>query len=97
MALMRLVIHALSVGAVLCGIVSAMLHRKKVLALTGILLALLANFLGGASVPINKDLHNGSAIGLENGRLRLADPLPRLPRIGKGVGESPAFQPNHCA
>jgi lathosterol oxidase len=65
MALMRLLIQAVIVGAILCGVVSAMLRRKKVLALTGILFALLASLLGGASVPINQDLHNGPAIGLD--------------------------------
>jgi lathosterol oxidase len=65
MALMRLAIQALIVGAILFGVVSAMLRRKKILALTGILFALLASLLGGASVPINQDLHAGPAIGLD--------------------------------
>ena len=65
MALMRLVIQALIVGAIIFGVVSAMLRRKKVLALTGILFALVASLLGGASVPINQDLHAGPAIGLD--------------------------------
>ena len=65
MPLMRLLIQAVIVGAILCGVASAMLRRKKVLALTGILCALLASLLGGASVPINQDLHNGPAIGLD--------------------------------
>ena len=65
MPLMRLLIQAVIVGAILCGVASAMLRRKKVLALTGILFALLASLLGGASVPINQDLHNGPAIGLD--------------------------------
>ena len=65
MPLMRLVIQAIIVGAILFGVVSAMLRRKKVLALTGILFALVASLLGGASVPINQDLHNGPAIGLD--------------------------------
>ena len=65
MALMRLLIQSVIVGAILFGVVSAMLRRKKVLALTGMLLALGATLLGGASVPINQDLHNGPAIGLD--------------------------------
>ena len=65
MPLMRLLIQAVIVGAILCGVASAMLRRKKVLALTGILFALVASLLGGASVPINQDLHNGPAIGLD--------------------------------
>jgi len=65
MPLMRLGIQAIIVGAILFGVASAMLRRKKVLALTGILFALVASLLGGASVPINQDLHNGPAIGLD--------------------------------
>jgi len=65
MAFMRLVIQALIVGAILFGVASAMLRRKKILALTGILFALIASLIGGASVPINQDLHNDPAIGLD--------------------------------
>jgi lathosterol oxidase len=65
MALMRLAIQAVIVAAILCGVASAMLRRKKALALAGILSALLASLLGGASVPINQDLHQGPAIGLD--------------------------------
>src|ERR1700728_4536000 len=65
MALMRLVIQALILGAIIFGVVSAMVRRNKVLALAGILFALVASLLGGASVPINQDLHNGPAIGLD--------------------------------
>ena len=53
MDLMRLLIQAVIVGAILCGVISAMLRKKKVLALTGMLFALGATLLGGASVPIN--------------------------------------------
>ena len=52
-------------GAIVLGVVSAMLRRKKVLALTGMLLALAATLLGGASVPINEPLYDGLAIGLD--------------------------------
>lgn len=65
MYLMRLLIQAVIVAAILLGVVSAMLRRKKVLALTGMLFSLGATLLGGASVPINQDLHNGPAIGLD--------------------------------
>ena len=64
MDLMRLLIQAVVVGAILCGVISAMLRRKKVLALTGLLFALVT-LLGGASVPINEDLGAGPAIGLD--------------------------------
>src|SRR5258708_2672430 len=65
MDLIRLLIQAVIVAAIVCGVVSAMLRRKKILALTGMLAALGATLLGGASVPINGTLRNGPAIGLD--------------------------------
>lgn len=65
MGLLRPLIQGIIAGAIFCGVVSAMLRRKKVLALTGMLLALGATLLGGASVPINEDLGTGPAIGLD--------------------------------
>src|SRR4029079_18210793 len=47
------------------GVASACLRKKKLLALTGMLFALGATLLGGASVPINETLHDGPAIGLD--------------------------------
>ena len=63
--LIRLLIQAVILGAIALGLVSAMLRRKKVLALTGMAFALLATLLGGASVQINEPLHEGPAIGLD--------------------------------
>jgi sterol desaturase/sphingolipid hydroxylase (fatty acid hydroxylase superfamily) len=65
MHLMRLTIQGVIVGAIVLGVISAMLRRKKVLALTGMVFALGATLLGGASVPINQDLGNGPTIGLD--------------------------------
>src|SRR5215831_5477260 len=65
MQLIRPAIQAVILAAIFFGVVSAMLRKKKVLALTGMMLALGATLLGGASVPINQDLHNGPAIGLD--------------------------------
>ncbi len=65
MHVMRLLIQGLIISAFLFGVVSAVLRRKKVLGLTGILLAFAAAALGGASVPINQTLTNGPAIGLD--------------------------------
>jgi sterol desaturase/sphingolipid hydroxylase (fatty acid hydroxylase superfamily) len=65
MQIMRASIQALIVAAVVCGAISAILRRKKVLALTGIILALGAAALGGSSVPINQTLTDGPAIGLD--------------------------------
>jgi len=65
MPLLRMLIQGLIVGAILLGVVSAMLRRKKALALAGMLFALGATLLGGASVEINEPLHTGPAIGLD--------------------------------
>src|SRR5262252_10805153 len=65
MYLIRLLIQAVIVAAIIFGVVSAMLRRKKVLALTGLMFALGATLLGGASVPINEELREGPAIGLD--------------------------------
>jgi sterol desaturase/sphingolipid hydroxylase (fatty acid hydroxylase superfamily) len=65
MHLMRMLIQGVTVAAILLGVVSAMLRRKKVLGLTGMLFALAATLLGGASVEINEKLHAGPAIGLD--------------------------------
>jgi len=65
MPTMRLLIQGVIMAALLFGLLSAMLRRKKVLGLTGMALALAATLLGGASVPINGALHEGPAIGLD--------------------------------
>jgi lathosterol oxidase len=65
MYLIRLLIQAVIVGAIVLGAVSAMLRRRKALALTGMLFSLAATLLGGSSVPINGNLGNGPAIGLD--------------------------------
>src|SRR6202158_5683585 len=65
MRTMRVLIQCLIVGAVLFGIISSILRKKKILALTGMLLAIAATALGGSSVQINDTLPNGPAIGLD--------------------------------
>ena len=62
---MRVLIQCLIVGAILFGIISSIKRKKKILALTGMLLAIAATALGGSSVQINGTLHNGPAIGLD--------------------------------
>src|SRR4026209_2211392 len=52
MPLMRMLIQAVMLAAIVLGLVSAFLRRKKILGLTGVLFALAATLLGGASVPI---------------------------------------------
>lgn len=61
----RLLIECLIVGALVFGTISAILRQKKILALTGLLLATAATLLGGSSVQINENLQNGPAIGLD--------------------------------
>jgi sterol desaturase/sphingolipid hydroxylase (fatty acid hydroxylase superfamily) len=61
----RMLIQGLIVAATLFGVVSSILRKKKVLALAGILFAIAASALGGASVPINESLHDGPAIGFD--------------------------------
>ena len=65
MHLMRGLIQSVIVGALILGVVSASLRRKKVLGLTGMLLALTATLWGGASVPINGSLRDSPSIGLD--------------------------------
>jgi sterol desaturase/sphingolipid hydroxylase (fatty acid hydroxylase superfamily) len=65
MGLMRLLIQGVIVAAIILGVASAVLRKKKILGLTGMLLALAATLLGGASVPINETLRDGPAIGLD--------------------------------
>jgi lathosterol oxidase len=62
---MRALIQCLIVGAILLGVISSILRKKKILALTGMLLATAATALGGSSVPINGTVHGGLAIGLD--------------------------------
>ncbi len=61
----RLLMQALIVGALVFGLISSILRKKKVLAFTGMLLAFAAAGLGGSSVPINETLKDGPAIGLD--------------------------------
>src|SRR5262249_52498625 len=61
----RGLIQFLIVAAIFFGVVSTILRKKKVLALTGMLLAIGAAALGGSSVQINAALHDGPAIGLD--------------------------------
>src|SRR6266849_2520081 len=62
---MRVLIQCLIVGAILFGIISSIKRKKKILALTGMLLAIAATALGGSSVQINETPHGGLAIGLD--------------------------------
>jgi len=65
MPVMRMLIQGVIAAAILLGVISAMLRKKKVMALTGMLLALGATLLGGASVPINGPLREAPGIGLD--------------------------------
>lgn len=65
MHVIRLLIQGLIIASIVFGVVSSILRKKKILGLTGMLLAVAAAALGGASVPINETLTNGPAIGLD--------------------------------
>src|SRR5262245_21764023 len=65
MYVIRMLIQAVTVAAIIFGVVSAILRRKKILGLTGMLFALAATLWGGASVAINEPLHGGPSIGLD--------------------------------
>jgi len=62
---MRVLIQCLIVGAILFGIISSIVRKKKTLAFSGLLLAMAAAVLGGSSVQINANLRNGPAIGMD--------------------------------
>src|SRR5260221_3219380 len=62
---MRILIQCLIVGAILFGIISSIKRKKKILGLTGMLLAIAATAWGGSSVQINSTFHDGPAIGLD--------------------------------
>src|SRR5437667_9906484 len=62
---MRVLIQSLIVGAILFGVISSIRRKKKILALSGMLLAIAATALGGSSVPINETPRGGLAIGLD--------------------------------
>ncbi|MGA8075321.1 MAG: hypothetical protein WB995_17735, partial [Candidatus Acidiferrales bacterium] len=65
MHVMRVLIQCLIVAAILFGVISSIKRKKKILGLTGTLLAIAATALGGSSVQINETLHAGPAIGLD--------------------------------
>ena len=62
---MRVLMQCLIVGGIFFGVIAAIKRKKRVLALTGMLLAIAAAALGGSSVPINGTVHGGIGIGLD--------------------------------
>ena len=62
MPLIRMLIQAVIVAAIVLGVISAFLREKKVLGLTGLLFALAATLLGGASFDL-RDASRWPAIG----------------------------------
>jgi sterol desaturase/sphingolipid hydroxylase (fatty acid hydroxylase superfamily) len=61
----RALIEGLIIGALVFGVIASLLRRKKTLAVTGFLFATAATLLGGSSVKVNGNLHDGPAIGLD--------------------------------
>jgi len=62
---MRVLMQCLIVGGIFFGVIAAIKRKKRVLALTGMLLAIAAAALGGSGVPINGTVHGGIGIGLD--------------------------------
>ena len=88
-------IQAAIVLALVLGAVSALLRRKKALALTGMLLAA-ALAWGRQSVPINEPLKDGPAIGLDRFLLDLfamAAIYVPLERFGRRTRKLGTFRP----
>jgi len=65
MNIIRMGIETAIWAAMVFGVLSAILRKKKVMGFTGMLLAAAGAALGGSSVPINEPLTNGPAIGLD--------------------------------
>src|SRR5690349_18475809 len=65
MPVIRLLIQAAILLAFLSGTVSALLRRRKVLALTGLTLGLAAALLGGGSTPLPQEVTSTRGIGLD--------------------------------
>ena len=63
--LLRGVLQAVLIAAVALGLFSVFRRRRKILALTGIFLALLAMALGGAAVPLPESVDTKFGLGLE--------------------------------
>ena len=65
MDVVRPLIQLVIVAAIILGVASAILRKKKILGLTGMLFALAATLLGGASVELDETLKSRPAIGLD--------------------------------
>ena len=65
MPIIRMLIQTAIWAALVFGVLSAILRKKKVLGFTGMVLAGAAAAWGGSSVPINQPLSDGPAIGLD--------------------------------
>src|SRR6476469_7776580 len=64
-AVMRLLIQGTIAAAFVCSAISAILRQRKVLALTGGLLAAAAALLGGGSTPLPNDVGSHYGIGFD--------------------------------
>lgn len=96
MGLIRTLIQLVIGLGVVLGIISALLRKKKILGLLGILLGLSATLLGGASVPINGPVANGPTIGLDwfllDSLLMVAIYVP-IERLWPQYPEQSSFRP----
>jgi sterol desaturase/sphingolipid hydroxylase (fatty acid hydroxylase superfamily) len=65
MTIIRVLIQAMIVLALLLGAVSAILRQRKVLALTGVALGLAAALLGGGSTPLPEEVRSSVGLGFD--------------------------------
>ncbi|MGA2778304.1 MAG: sterol desaturase family protein, partial [Steroidobacteraceae bacterium] len=64
-AIIRMLIQAMIVAALLLGAISAILRQRKVLALTGVALGLVAALLGGGSTPLPDEIRSSVGLGFD--------------------------------
>ena len=63
--IIRLLIQAIIVAALVLGAISAILRQRKVLALTGVALGLAAALLGGGSTPLPEEIRSSVGLGFD--------------------------------
>jgi sterol desaturase/sphingolipid hydroxylase (fatty acid hydroxylase superfamily) len=65
MTIIRLLIQGSIVLAIVLGAISGLLRQRKVLAVTGVSLGLLAAIIGGGSTPLPDEVHTKFGLGLD--------------------------------
>jgi len=65
MTIIRVLIQGMIVAALVLGAISAILRQRKVLALTGVALGLVAALLGGGSTPLPEEVRSSVGLGFD--------------------------------